>query len=98
MTVEGGDKGGKAGRQWMPKRHRAVLCCCGMCIVFVCAADEEAEAEAEAVAEARNQKQMYLDSSFVNVCVQCQDPAGFHPFIKVVVALIRLLCIFSLLL
>lgn len=77
-------------------RHRAVLCCCGMCIVFVCAADEEAEAEA--VAEARNQKQMYLDSSFVNVCVQCQDPAGFHPFIKVVVALIRLLCIFSLLL
>lgn len=95
MTVEGGDKGGKAGRQWMPKRHRAVLCCCGMCIVFVCAADEEAEAEAEA--EARK-KQMYLVWSFVNVCVQCQDPAGFHPFIKVVVALIRLLCIFSLLL
>lgn len=54
--------------------------------------------EAEAEAEARNQKQMYLDSSFVNVCFQCQDPAGFHPFIKVVVALIRLLCIFSLLL
>lgn len=57
----------------MPKRHRAVLCYGGMYIVFVCDADEEAEAEA------RNQKQMYLDWSFVNVCVSARILLAFIP-------------------